>query len=391
MAVENGPPGDPAKKADAPRSHDGEFHPVKELQRLAHQLIAKVPTRFKGAVTLVLVLVSALGIVVPSLLSIAPERLRERLMARAFSLDDVSQSLTSPLAKTVMVDIPSATFIAGSTSAEVQAVYDRCVDAWGTAVCVREPFEREAAFHAERAVSAFRIDATEVTNAMFLAWLDRKVPSYTVVRRGGSHTSPQWVVLDGNAAAHPLARLHTEGDPLASASGLILAADRVSLRPGSEALPVVHVSWFAAEAFCHDEHKRLPTEVQWELAARGTTRREYPWGHTEPACDDVAYGRGSRPWFDVDGPCRGPWPTSPDPVKSRPTDRTPEGIYDMGGNVAEWVEDRFAPEREAHIVRGGSWTDPLPWLRAASRSRRAPDQMFGNIGFRCATEATGRP
>ena len=392
MAAGKELPGEPTKQGE-PRLDPHHSDLTTQVRASLHKRVAGLPPRVQRIVLamvglVVLLIVPALSV----LKAVLPEHVKDRLFAHVLpaSLQE-GAGADAKQGAGGMVEVPAETFTAGSTPAEVQDVHRRCVASWGEQACVRETFDREVAFYARRDVAAFRIDATEVTNETFLAWLDHMLPPYKVVQRGGSRRSPKWIVVDDNVPSRPIARLHTEDDPLASASGLVRDGDRVALRSGAEALPVVHVSWFAAHAFCNARRKRLPTEVQWELAARGTGRREFPWGSAEPGCDDVVYGRGRRPWFDVDGPCRGPWPTSPEPVKTRATDRTPEGIYDLGGNVAEWVEDRFASEREERVVRGGSWTDPLPWLRAASRSRRAPEEMYGNTGFRCAEEVTGRP
>ena len=98
-------------------------------------------------------------------------------------------------------------------------------------------------------------------------------------------------------------------------------------------MPIRYTNWFAAEAYCAWKGKRLPTEAQWEKAARGTDGRKYPWGNEEPTCELARYGK------DVDG---GECPTedvTTAPPGSFPLGASPYGALDMAGNVGEWVQD----------------------------------------------------
>jgi formylglycine-generating enzyme required for sulfatase activity len=159
--------------------------------------------------------------------------------------------------------------------------------------------------------------------------------------------------------------------------------------------PVAGVSWDDAVAYCGFAGGQLPTEAQWEYAARGTDERVYPWGNEKPSC--------ARTNFNS---CAG----GTRPVMSYRHDERPElgdrsffGIFDMGGNVAEWVSDVYdssyyktAPEKDppgpekagsSHVVRGGSWQDAAPYLRAALRGKSLQSNRLPDIGFRCARAA----
>ncbi len=141
--------------------------------------------------------------------------------------------------------------------------------------------------------------------------------------------------------------------------------------------PVVGVSWWEAAAYCAWSGYRLPTEAQWERAARGTTGRKYPWGDEEPDAGRTNYD------------CLLGHPT---PVGFFPRDVTPEGVLDMGGNVWEWCGDRYAgytadavtdaEDAFRRVIRGGSWADGAAFCRAANRIRYGPERREDDLGFR---------
>jgi len=130
--------------------------------------------------------------------------------------------------------------------------------------------------------------------------------------------------------------------------------------------PIVGVSWYEAEAFARFSGMRLPSEAEWERAARGDEGRRYPWGDEwQPS---FAAHRG------------GPRHTLP--VGSFPQNKSPWGALDCAGNVWEWCADGFAPGLKS--ARGGAWNAHPPQLRCSNRNAWPPDARFSNLGFRLA-------
>ncbi len=169
--------------------------------------------------------------------------------------------------------------------------------------------------------------------------------------------------------------------------------------------PINCVDWEMATLFCAARGARLPTEAEWELAARGLDGRTYPWGDAEPnghllnACgkECVAFGAKSHidasPMYGIDDG----WVATA-PVASFPLGQSSFGMHDMVGNVWEWVSDKYGqyphgPERDPvgadagaeRVIRGGAWNAGHPsWVRSSFRNKAAPTTRSHAIGFRCA-------
>ncbi|MBI5488431.1 MAG: SUMF1/EgtB/PvdO family nonheme iron enzyme [Deltaproteobacteria bacterium] len=235
------------------------------------------------------------------------------------------------------------------------------------------PGDPDYPVHEVTITAPFRIDRYEVTNARYAACVAARV-----CRAPGSKDS------------------HTRND-----------YDRL---PEYAAFPVLFVSWDDAADFCGWIGRRLPTEAEWELAARGDCAlvepaacgdedlRSYPWGDAPPGCalanfDDAAGG----------GPCVAGGDS--DAVGARPLGAGPYGAGDLAGNVAEWVADFYRPDAyetgcaagctdplgpadgPERVVRGGSWTDVAADLRVSVRASAAPGTRNDHLGFRCARNA----
>jgi formylglycine-generating enzyme required for sulfatase activity len=139
-----------------------------------------------------------------------------------------------------------------------------------------------------------------------------------------------------------------------------------------EVQPINCVTWAQADRFCRWAGKRLPSAIEWEYAARGPEARPFPWGSALPA-DDVCWHRA--------------WNGGTCPIGTHAGDRSPFGMVDMGGNVAEWTATRAGPgfAVAAYELRGGDWsTDKPEGLRASRRQELPGSTQGGTIGFRCA-------
>ena len=156
--------------------------------------------------------------------------------------------------------------------------------------------------------------------------------------------------------------------------------------PGYEEHPAIEVTWFGARDYCLWRGRRLPTEAEWEKAARGGDRRRYPWGSEPPTAERAIFARGYN---------------ATDRVNGRPGGASPYGVEDMLGNVREWTASEFRPYpyraddgREQagrfarRVVRGASHDDPIESLSVTRRrfyEHRGVARGHHFIGFRCAT------
>ncbi len=219
-------------------------------------------------------------------------------------------------------------------------------------------------------LGAFEIDRLPVTNAQFAAFLNQR-----------DDTAKDTVLLVG--VDDPLGKIWRVGA-------------RYTPEVGFERHPVVAETWRGARAYCEWRGARLPTEAEWERAARGISGRTYPWGEEPPSVLRARFGFRQNDYL---------------PVASYPDGATPDGILDLAGNVWQWTSTLYRPYpyraddgREdqnangARVIRGGSHNASVEMLRASARSiglvpGLMPSGIVGmvgsrpTIGFRCARDA----
>lgn len=214
-------------------------------------------------------------------------------------------------------------------------------------------------------VGAFRLMRFEVTRRDFAAFVAETGHETDPERRGFGFVWP------GRWQRQPGASWR---DPQGDGSGGEALADH----------PVVQVSARDAAAFCAHYGLRLPSDAEWELAARGFDGRRYPWGDRPPqafSARPASFGTTACCAADeADGYRR----TAP--VGSFPAGRSPFGLWDMAGNVWEWTASRRPDRPRRVILRGGGWGNDPYCLRSSYRHDNPPDIGLDMVGFRCAAD-----
>ena len=140
-----------------------------------------------------------------------------------------------------------------------------------------------------------------------------------------------------------------------------------SVDPGYELHPVVGVTWHGADAFASFYNWRLPTEAEWEVAARADTEFDYPWGNTNPTCAQANFSGCSDEMLPV----------------GQTSGESDFGIYDMVGNAWEWTASFYDGDNDSYVLRGGSWSNYTDNLKVWYRSEGVPGAAYNTIGFRC--------
>jgi sulfatase modifying factor 1 len=221
-------------------------------------------------------------------------------------------------------------------------------------------------------VAPFRMLAREVTNREFTEFV-RATGHVTDPEKSGEGYvwTDRWRAVTGADWRHP-------NGPASS------IADRVDH-------PVVQVSWRDAAVYCAWRGQRLPTEPEWEFAARGGDGRRYAWGSTAPAQSGPLPARRAN--YGADGCCAaddtdGFRTTAP--VGSFPAGVSPYGLHDMAGNVWEWTTSRFSGQPGWYVIKGGGWGNNPYCLRAAYKHGNPSDIGLDMVGFRCAADESGR-
>lgn len=204
-------------------------------------------------------------------------------------------------------------------------------------------------------VDAFYIEKHEVTNAQFEEF----------ILAGGYNKRKYWTKAGWDFIQkerffyiYPGRKMYRIDKPLG------FGQNSVSTAPNH---PVIGVSWYEAAAYAEWMGKRLPTEVEWEKAARGTDARRYPWGNE--------FDFSKLNYFPHHQKLLG--------VGSFPTGASPYGVMDIAGSVAEWCADG---ESEKKNLRGGGWNATRLMLRSTHREAESPTHRNYTIGFRCAKD-----
>jgi formylglycine-generating enzyme required for sulfatase activity/predicted Ser/Thr protein kinase len=251
--------------------------------------------------------------------------------------------------------------------------------------CDRKQLLRELP-RARVAVAPFFLDANEVSTEAYVEMLNT-FRGTLFVHEDQDYHYPRFVSRnDGTGDDHVLLDLN-------SARGSIeyVAPGTYKVKDGHAKLPAAQVSWYGAKLYCESIGKRLPTEDEWEAAARGDDDRPFPWGDEAPRCGGVTIPNDGK--IAMAAAC--PQEVQRRAVGTAPQDVTPEGVHDLAGGVSEWTASSYVEGSRSVVVptgseaprvmRGGSWAESLG-ARSSARNRRPPTIMGANLGFRCASD-----
>jgi len=284
-----------------------------------------------------------------------------------------------------MMLIREGEFWMGSSPSDVDRVVEECVQNGTKRETCQGWFQSEQPRH-RVAIDALYLDRYEVNNRLFEKFVQATGHRTTAEREGNAIALVKgkgWEPVNGASWRQP------EGE------ATVFVSNR-------REHPVVAVSWEDANTYCRHYGKRLPTEAEWEYAARAGTQTRSWWGNGNPGSRRVANvaDESAKGLFNtiMTGYDDGYERTSPVGAY----DANPWGLHDMIGNVWEWTADWYgrtyyqqSPDRnpkgplsgEMKVLRGGSWTNPPIYFRSANRNGIAPSYRNDAIGFRCAQDA----
>ncbi|MDH4273518.1 MAG: formylglycine-generating enzyme family protein [Gammaproteobacteria bacterium] len=282
-----------------------------------------------------------------------------------------------------MVLIPAGDFIMGSNKLDdtLKSKEFGSVKPW---------FMDEHPQHKQH-LNAFYMDRYEVTNARYRAYIadGHQPPEYWLETGYIVSIKPEKLKELDVEKLRRLAveRFDIDADTRTMDKPQLLSAIQQHFQE-MDVLPVVYASWFDANAFCRWAGKRLPSEAEWELAARGRDGNEFTWGN------DWAAGKSNT--GDQE------WPMGVAPVGSYQDDKSPFGIFDLAGNVSEWTADWYQPYpgsdfssadfgHKFRVVRGAAWGGSghyalQLYLRGAYRFNLPANYAKEDLGFRCAKD-----
>ena len=239
-------------------------------------------------------------------------------------------------------------------------------------------------------LDAFNIDTYEVTNKQYKTYImkTRKMLPYLWMANG-------YVISEGQLKSLDIKKLRKMATDVFALDLDARKMDKASLldamikkQTQQDSLPVSSISWFAAKDYCEWRESRLPSEAEWEKAARGPGGFEYPWGNE---WDPKITNTGDD----------GNWDDGLAPVGSYKNNQSPYGAYDMAGNVWEWVDDWYEPYKGSsykvdafgsknRVLRGGGGGVGhyaiSYFFRAATRQFSEPEMESEDVGFRCVSD-----
>jgi len=274
-----------------------------------------------------------------------------------------------------MVYVPAGEFLMGLTENEAEAVWKECGKD-----CERSWIFDEVPQH-EVYLDSYWIYKTEVTNDMFATFVKETQWETDAEKAGISWVNNQKT---------------EEWEETVGANWQRPAGENSNIE-GKGNYPVVQVSWQDAEAYCEWAGGRLPTEAEWEKAARGTDGRKFPWGNEELTGERLNYCDTNCEFSSSDESENDGYSETA-PVGNYPLGASPYGALDMAGNVWEWVQDWYAEDYytnspkdyppgpttgEERVLRGGAWSDPYLWIRTTDRGKSNPALSTNVTGFRC--------